>query len=473
MSMSKPLPRRTLIRGAARGLPIAIALPALEAMMGPGRARAQGTVKRFGVFYWGGGTVSGNQFFPGQTGPDFSFSEQTSPLANLKRHVTFVSGATLKHTAKPHNSHRALSVANSWIKRADGYGDPREPSVDQLAAAAWAGKTRLPSLEIGINTKGPYQQSWRKGGGTMGVSTNPQAIFNKLFGAGALPPTAPMAPAAGTATPAPPTAPAKSTTLSQQSVLDAVKLNADRLKARLGATDRARLEAHLDGIRELERRIRPLALPGAPAQPANPNPPTGAGAPAAPVAPPARPGAACMKPATIGGGAGIAGLGRAMADLLAMGLACDLVRAFSFQFSGAQEGTVWSQFGAVEEYHATTHSGLYGKVGPQVVRLAMGVLADIGAALQRLPEGNGSVLDNTLIYATSEFSNSHGSGNHPILLLGRAGGALDGGTNISASGRGVADVMLGCLRASGVPIESLGDPDKATSSVAPGIFRGI
>src|SRR5262245_43384238 len=87
------LSRRMLLRGAARGVSVAVGLPVLEAMLnGNGTALAAGDPlpKRFGEFYWGNGVVA-SRWFPTATGASWQLSPLMQPLANVKRYVSALS----------------------------------------------------------------------------------------------------------------------------------------------------------------------------------------------------------------------------------------------------------------------------------------------------------------------------------------------------------------------------------------------
>jgi hypothetical protein len=429
----KPISRRAVLRGAGA----AVALPALEAM--EGQAQAQAAPKRFGVWYFGGGVVN-TGFYPSATGPGWTPTPMLEPLGPHRDYVTVVSGTDMKAGGKAHNSHRAYSVCNSWYDRGDSYGDPKHASVDQIVADAWNGQTRLRSLEVGVSRNQTYYtSSYRAGGAPVAPETNPQRVFDRLFGSGV--------PTTGGAT-------TKPLLMSHQSVLDATKNDATRLMQRLGQADRTRVDAHLQAIRDIERQLGSAAKPAATASKCSkPDQPTSTGT-----------GTAGMED--------LEGVNKVMSDLLVAGLACDVVRVFNFRFTSAQAMTIFWQVGSHSEYHPITHGeqgGGYDAWGPKIVTFTMKQLAYLVDRLKNTPEGTGNLLDATLMYVTTEFmyAPSHSFNNHPMLLVGRGGGSVRAGQHIRAPGDNQAKVPMACLKAMGVNVAGFGAPDKPCYATAP------
>lgn len=152
------LNRRTLLRGAACGVAAAIALPALDAMLDAhGTALADGTPlpRRFGIWFWGNGNYA-SKWVPPTTGADWQPSEQLMPLSANKDYVTVVTGMEGKLGNAPgHHTGRATILTGSYDPKGDTYGAPVLASIDQLLAKEWNGRTKLPSLEIGVSKSGP------------------------------------------------------------------------------------------------------------------------------------------------------------------------------------------------------------------------------------------------------------------------------------------------------------------------------
>lgn len=435
------LSRRTLLRGVVPGLGIGVglALPVLDAMLNEtGTALAQTATplpKRFGSWFFGGGVVKSDQFFPAALGSDFELTPMLSPLQNVREYLTLVRGPSMAKDVNPggHWHHRGYALSNTYVtNNAEGYpGDPTEPSIDQLAAAAWKGQTRFDSVELGILGNGGVAPSsaWKAGHQQLKPETDPKKAFMRLF-EGDLPSDS---------------ANFEAIKAARLSVLDASVQSAQTLSAKLGAGDKQRLEAHLEGIRSLERRLQADAN-------------------------------ACMRPTqpSVGGTGGkpegdFAAINDALTDVLVAALACDLTRVFSFMFSGAQDNTVFKQLGINEEYHAMTHDApWYYENGPKVVTFIMQQLGTLCDKLKASKEGDGTLLDRMLIYATSEFQDAarHSGDDHPFVLIGKAGGSMTGGRNIAtATGNigkapSIGAVMMASLLAVDVPVTHIGDQQK-------------
>lgn len=441
------LPRRTLLRGAVGGLAAAVGLPLLDAMTGSGpgaHARARPPL-RFGVFYWGGGIVK-PYWVPTATGVEWELPDALTPFEALRPWLTLVTGASHGKCSPGHIPARGLALSGSHdLTRCQGpncIGNYRgqahpEPSVDALVAEAWRGRTVFDSVEIGICRKGPYKSnsSWKRGGSVYNRhEPSPQRLFDRLF-----------------FTHLPAEERARRLALGaalERSMLDGVRDEARRLQQRLGQRDRQRLDAHLDGLRGVERRVQERERLRA-----------GSAERACLLAPPGRP-----STADFGDGTGHdekEAKSRLMSDLLAVALACDRTRVFSYEWSATQSHAVYWEVGARTEHHPMNHA-----VGDKpeynaTVRFIMKNFAYLAEALRAIPEGDGNLLDNTLILGTSEHGSSmkHDYEEHPYVLVGKAGGRLRAGQHHRLEGADVASgakVLLTAARAVGVAVPALG-----------------
>lgn len=421
MSVSMSLSRRTLLRGLAGGAAVTIGLPPLEAFFDSnGVAYADGTTpRRFGLFYWGNG-MHPERWTPATTGPDWEPPEQLVPLAALKREISVVTGmSVLTGNTIPHGSGPAGLLGGAPIVPRGGQEYTfAGPSVDQVIAAEIGGETRFRSLEIGVRPEaglsfnGPDSQN--------PPEASPRALFARVFGGGFQAPGA-----------EPRTDPKLRL---RRSVLDAVMGDTARLRPRLGASDQRRLDQHLDGVRELEKRIarleeRPVTLAAC----------------AVPPEPPA-------EFSTPSGRPPMAEVSRAMADVMAMALACDQVRVFSNFFSSPVNNLLYPD--AAAGHHQLTHDEPGGQPGVNaIVKQIMTELAYFLDALHRVSEGDSTVLDNSVVLCTSDvsFPRTHSLDEYPILLAGSAAGALVKGTHYrSTTNENASKVVLSLLRAMGL-----------------------
>lgn len=419
--------RRTVLRGALGGAAVSIGLPALECFLNThGTAYAAGPLpKRFGVWFWGNGVLP-ERWVPTGEGTDWQLSDQLSPLANVKDDITVVSGMAVKTgNAIPHGSGPGgmLSGAPLELKGGERYTFTR-PSIDQLIAREIGQETRFRSLELGakpeagLSFNGPNSKN--------PPESSPRRFFDRVFGGDFVLP-------GDDVTPDP-------RLRLRRSVLDAVMGDVQRLESKLGANDKARLDQHLSGIRDLERRLQRLEE----------NPPS-LEACALPEAPP-------EEFPDVEGRPPMPAIARAMADVLAMALACDQTRVFSFFYTYPVNNVLFP--GMPAGHHRLTHDepGDQPKVN-EIVKLIIGELAYFIEALRNVPEGDGTLLDNCAMLATSDtaFGRNHTLDDYPIVIAGSASGALKKGVHYrSPSGENTSMVLLSLVRAMDIPASDFG-----------------
>ena len=433
------LSRRTMLRGALAGGAMAtLGLPLLDAMTNSnGTALAGGGAlpKRFAVWFWGNGTHPGN-WAPTTLGPAWEPSALLAGLADVKDRVHVISGARLavRGVNNPHAEGAAAiltggnplidpaysSMANDW-----DYMTVPAASVDEVAADV-VGSALHRSMVLAVTplhgVAGPgtaVRYTSHRGPYLFNEPTyDPAALFTRIFSGGVMS-TGPTA-----------------EDLARASVLDAVLSDARSLDTRLGASDRIRLEHHLDALRDLERRV------------SNP-----AGGPV---------GASCMMPMAPLGTDSYRERARLMAELSAMALACDLTRVVSMEFSSPASHSGYPDIfptglihnGAPISFHEYEHNVGYTPNTLTGLRYFIDGYGDFVRALKAMPEGDGTVLDSALVLGTSEVSGgqNHSFDDFPLLLAGSAGGVLHReGRHIRLEGaRALATrVPLTCLRALG------------------------
>jgi hypothetical protein len=416
----KTLDRRTMLRGVLGGAAVTIGLPALEAL-----AQSTGFPKRFGIFFWGNGVLP-EKWNPTGQGTTWTLSEQLAALEPVKSEISVVSGmAVLTGNTVPHGSGPAGMLSGApMIERSAEDRTFSAPSIDQVIAAELGRETRFRSLELGARPSAGL--SYNGPDSLNPPESSPARLFDRVFGGGfRLPGSDPI--------------PDPRLRL-RRSVLDAVMDDSRRLRDRLGATDKIRLEQHLDGVRELEGRIARLEL----------NPPS-----LASCALPAQP------PASIPDVAGRPQLGaiqRALSDVLAMALACDQTRVFSNFYTYPVNNVLFE--GATAGHHQLTHDEPGDQ--PQVNAIVQSIIGELAAfleALRRVPEGDGTLLDHSAILCTTDtsFGRTHSIDDYPIIIAGSAGGALKKGIHYrSPSGENASKVLLSLIRAMGLVRASFG-----------------
>ena len=435
--MKKPLSRRTFLRGVLGGTAIALGLPPLEAFFNSsGTAYANGaTPRRFGMFFWGNGILP-ERWIPTDTGPDWTLSEQLLPLAAVRDHVTLLSGMEVK-TGNPlaHVSGPAgLLTGTAPIVRGDEYTFAG-PTLDQVMAAEIGGDTQFRSLEVGVEPRGKGM-SFNGPDSVNPPISDPAALFERLFGANFREPGS---------------EPIMDPTLSvRRSILDSVIADADTLKKRLGANDKQRLDQHFTAVRDLELRIARLQE----------DPPNLA---------------ACMQPEMPAaldesdGRVRVSERAKVMADLVTMAFACDLTRVLTFWHSDPLNDLLYPD--ATAGHHQLTHDEPGDQ--PQVNAIVIAIMESFATmidAMRAIPEGDGTLLDNTILLGTTDVSygRTHQIHEYPLLLAGTGQGRIKNGFHYrSETKENTSLVSLSLLRAMGVQASEFGvDEGRVTQGLS-------
>ncbi len=423
----KFLSRRHVLRGVLCGSTVALGLPALDAMLnGNGTAFAQGMQlpRRYGVFFFAGGVHE--NWAPGNPGA----LAVSGPLTPLQRHVaslTMVSGLDCPSFGDYSTNRHLMGTAGglSGYAPVDGAHFSGK-SLDQVIADALPQAKRR-SLEVGVHPEGTSETgtAWEHVSHSGANNPNPalfdpRQVFSTLFGDGSTP-----TPAPNEVDDAP----------LRKAYLDAVMADAQALQAKLGRADRQKLEAYLEGLREIERELLPVA-PGS----------GGLGC-AVPQQPPAE------------AGSGRVETSRAMSKLVAAALACDLTRVFTFQYT---KPNAFIQFpGMDDSHHNLGHVPQQSQIGAST-SFVMDRYAELLDALATYSEGAGTLLDNCAVLAQSDTSWDHDLSSMLCIIGGKAGGALAGGRHVRASGP-ITRAGLTLGRACGASLQSVGDSDGQTS----------
>lgn len=425
------LNRRTVLRGALGGSAVALGLPLLEGMLSS-RAWARGPEgfpRRFGLFFWGNGTLPGDPGKPEENpdrwtplgtgaGDAWSLSEQLAPLAAHKDRLVVVSGTSMKlPNIEPHGSGAAglLSGAPLLTSSLESF---TAPSIDQVIAAAIGQDTLFGSLQTAATDT--FGLSFSAANARHPCEAAPFVLYRRLFGDTFVEPGE-----GGLVSP---------TLGLRRSVLDAVTGDMDRLAARVGSADRARIDQHLTGIRELEQRLVKLEE----------DPPDLASC--------SRPTEPVESYPDLGVFPQIALRNQVMAEMLAMALACDQTRVFAHFLTEPITNVHFD--GSTDGHHNRTHD----EPNPQsevhsVTVQCLTHFASLVTALRAIPEGGGTLLDSCAVLACSEtsYGRIHSVDEMPIVIAGSAGGALVQDVHYrSTTQENVGKVLLTLQRAVGV-----------------------
>lgn len=433
--------RRTALRAAG----ITIALPTLDAMI-DGRGRWLGTARaatqppiRVMAFHFPHG-VPHSVWTPATTGKGYAITPGLMPLAAFQDDVNVITG--LQQTAwnkGPGGGHAngIPNFATAVVSIATGAGGP---SFDQVLAAELGASTKFRSLVAnrepasnqteGATTAHMNNISWIGPGEFAPAERDVMNFFMTLVSA------VPMA-SAGTVQ----TGPSPEAILAvahKKSVLDHVMAEVNALSARVGSADRARLDEHLTGLREVER-----VLTSAP-------PPVAAGCAAIPAPTPDEALSYDLRT-------------KAFLRLFAMAFRCDLTRYASFALSNGFDSRTYAELSTLNNYHQITHTGgHYGPNPPNVeltfVAYFAGLLAYFLNELKSTPEGAGTLLDNCLIYYGSEMAEGwHTNNDMPVVLCGKAGGQIVTGRHLHyPDPTPIAKLFLAILKFGGSQTKTFG-----------------
>ncbi len=433
------LSRRRVLRGLLAGGAVSVGLPALEIFAGR-RARAacaSGFPQRFGVFFWGNGNRPG-AWVPTGTGPDWEAGPALAALEPWRHKLAVCSNLEVPvPNISPHWSGACALLTGEELVGDDASWTVAGPTLDQRVADAIGGDTIYRSLEIGVVSDRVF--SWTGPNAQAVGMTDPFAFYERIFGEtfrapgeGGL-----VDPRLG----------------HRRSALDAVMGDIASLQAQLGATDRARLEAHLDGVRALESRLARLQE----------DPPDLAAC--------ARPGAPPTSFPDIDGRTDWAARSRALADLLAMALACDQTRVFHFQFAPPLTNMLLPD--RSDGHHNLTHNEPGDQ--PEVQAITESVMesfAHLLGALDAIPEGEGTLLDNCVVLGASEVSEgrTHSLQELPLLVAGGGCGRIAVGQHLRPSASTNANhLSFSLLRALGISVPTYGAGETAVADGLPGI----
>ncbi|MGZ3448673.1 MAG: DUF1552 domain-containing protein [Polyangiales bacterium] len=430
----KPMHRRTVLRGLLGGGLVTIGLPFLEVFSRRASAAPDGFPKRFGIFFWGNGMRE--QWAPTGTGTSYELSPTLAPLAEHQAKISVVSGMKVPiQNLVPHGS-GPIGFLSGSPPLAGNNEEYAAPTIDQVIANVIGADSRFRSLEIGVapgvsglSHNGPHSLN--------PAETSPAAFFQRVFGPEFVMP-------GGDAKPNP-------TLALRKSVLDAVTDDAKSLQGILGATDKSRLEQHLDGVRALEKRIQKLQ-----------ESPPKLDACKVPMEP---------KPdyPDVDGRPPLSEISRVMSDLVAMTLACDQTRVFSLWFTQPVTNVLFN--GAPSGHHQLTHDEASPQ--PEVAKILTQIMTELAyfiKALDSVPEGEGTLLDHCGILATSDvsYARQHLITDYPIIIAGSANGALKTGLHYrSPSSENTSKVTLTLARAMGLTLDSFGTAEaKATDGLS-------
>jgi len=419
-----------------RGLGAAVTLPLLDAMLPAFVPIAKADSKprmRFGVVYTPNGAIM-QELTPKTIGAGFEFTPILKPLEPFRDSLIVVTNLTRSHPGSQFGDH-AVSAAGFltgvWPKRTEAEDVLANTTIDQVVAQRIGQDTPLPSLEVATEDFTGYVGgcspgfscsylntiSWSSPTTPLPMEINPRAVFERLFGA------------AGTA------ADRRERIAKERSILDSVVDEAGTLQRGLGPRDRVRLGDCLDNLREIERRIQRQEARGA----------TQVDAPDAPIG----------VPDSFDEHVAL------LFDLLAVAYQADITRVFTFMMSRELSQRTYPQIGVTEQHHSVSHHLNKPDKMAQVVKINTYYARMYAKFLEKLrntPDGDGSLLDHSLIIYGAGMADSNVHATDPLPLVAIGGGVGTGHRHIELPTRTpVGNFWLNVAEKFGKPMEHFGD----------------
>ena len=440
INTGKHLSRRTLLRGMGAS----IALPLLDAMTpalaAPAKRVAGKPPVRLAFSYIPQG-VTYSEWKPAKLGTDFEFTRILKPLEAFRQDMMVLSGLE-HHNANAlgdgggdHGRAGACYLTGVHPKKTAGADIKAGISVDQIAANAIGGDTRVASLELGCedsrtvgNCDSGYSCaytnsiSWRGEATPMPPEVNPRIVFERLFGAEdlSLDPETRARRAA-----------------MRKSILDVVGERTTKLVGALGASDKRKIDEYLTAVREIEKRIQNAEKDQREFTPSIEKP---AGIP--PV---------------------FAEYAKTMYDLQVLAFQADLTRVSTFMIG--REGSVrtYPELGVNDPHHPMSHHRNMPEMIEKISKINVfhaELFAYFIGKMKATEDGDASLLDHSMIVYGSAIcdGNSHSHDNLPVLVLGRGDGKLKPGRHIEYPKKTpMTNLFLALLDRMNVQAEKIGD----------------
>ena len=438
----KHLPRRTFLKGVG----VSLALPLLDSMIPARTLLAQTAGKplpRLGFVYVPHGAIM-DKWTPATEGAGFEFTPILKPLEPFRDRLNVVSG--LGHRAADTTAVHSLSPT-TWLsgvrpKATQGVDAFAGVTADQVAAQQIGQDTVLPSMELATEDHSGligscdrdygciYMNtlSWRTPTTPMPMEINPRKVFERMFGQG------------GSATER------LARIQEDKSILDAITKDVASLQVQLGPSDRQMMTQYLENVREIERRIQraetsqgdeDLQLPARPA------------------------GVPFDYEEHI----------KLMYDLITLAYQADVTRVITFMVSREVSNRTYPQVGVTDGHHAISHHQNRAEKMEKNVKIQTYNISQFGYFLEKLkntPDGDGSLLDHSVLLYGSNMSNSNAHDHFPLpnLVIGGAAGRMKGGRHLRYPDHTpMTNLLVTMLDKVGVKQESLGDSSGLLSNL--------
>ena len=442
-------------RQVLKGMGVTVALPLLDAMV-PTRGWAQGARPKVRlaaiemVHGSAGATKFGaekNMWSPAEVGRNYDLTPSSlSPLEGFREHLTIISNTDVRNAEAfeapeiggDHFRSSAVFLTQMHPRQTQGSDVRVGTSLDQYYAQRFGQDTAIPSLQLcienvdqaggcsyGYSCVYTDSISWASPSEPLPMVRDPRTVFDMLFGVGATPEDR------------------ADRRREDRSILDWITEDMTRLRNTLGAADRERLSAYLEDIREIERRIQRVEAQNTTGEPRE--------LPGAPVGVPDS----------------FEEHIKLMFDLQAVAFASDITRVFAFKLGRDASNRVFADSGTSTGFHSASHHGeREDRVAAfaRINRYHISMMPYFLDKLRRTPDGDGTLLDNTMVIYGSPMGNSnvHNHKRCPLIVAGHAGGQLKGGLHIKAAdGTPMANAMLSMTQMLGLEMDKFGDSTAA------------
>jgi hypothetical protein len=429
----KHIPRRMFLRGAG----VSLALPFLESMVPAQTLLSQTAANpqlRAGFLYMQHGAIM-HEWTPSKQG-ELELTRILKPLEPYRNRLLLVSGLEVE-TAGPapgesggdHVRSAAAFLSGARAKHTAGADVYLGTTIDQVIAKKIGQETALPSLELGIEDVGytgicnygyscSYVNtiSWETPKKPLPMEVNPQVVFERLFGDGNN------------------SAQRRARKTQDRSILDWISSDVASIRKTLGPVDQARLNDYLDDVREIERRVQLVGKA-----------------------------TADLPDAPLGMPQSYDEHIKLQFDLIALAFRTDVTRVASFMYGRDNTNTTHPASGVTLSHHGASHHGNkpegyenFAKINTYFVQM----FAYLLEKLRSVPDGDGNLLDHSMIVLGSSMSNpnEHSHDPVPMLVAGGMSGRLQTGRHLLFPDRTPhANLLLSLIHKAGIPMESFGN----------------
>ncbi len=447
--LPRKMTRRSMLNGLFGGAAVSLGLPILDCFLNEaGTALAATNAPlpiRFGTWYWGMGHTPGYAIAEkNQSGPGIGFLEETAPLKPYEKYINYFGGFNMPLDGRSNYTHFTGWVVNRTGSAPSAAKEIPAPTLDLLIADVIGKNSRFMTLDASSSGIGRENYSARNTNSRAAIETSPLAVYTRLFGSGFVDPNK------SEFTPDP-------AVMVRKSVLSAFTEQSKDFMKQIGTADRTRLDEYFTSIRQVENQLA-LQLKAPPPNQAC----------SIPSAPPAEL-AEQDRVASAREIDNVVETHKIMAKLLAMAVACNQTRVFNMVFTDNFANV--RRAGESYTHHLLTHEeAIDPKFGYQPLtfwfqKRAMQGLAEFIDAFAGIREGDGTLLDNVLIFATSEtnYARVHTIDGVPVYLIGRAGGRMKSGMHIVGGGDPITRVGLTAQKIMGVSVDKWGTKSLQTS----------